>query len=72
VAAGLDPGVNPRLLQLFLDGEEQPIIVRGGSDDQFGPQDSIEFYGTGLDTPFTDTRVYWLMEGLRPGNEFQR
>jgi len=72
VAAGLNPGVNPRFLQLFVDGEEQAIIVRGGSDDRFGPQDSIEFYGTGLDTPYTETRVYWLVEGLRPGRRIQK
>jgi hypothetical protein len=72
VAAGLDPGVNPRLLQLFADGEEQPINVRGGSDDRFAPQDSVEFYGTGLDTPFTDTRVYWLAEGMRSGKRIPR
>jgi hypothetical protein len=72
VAAGLDPGANPRFLQLFVDGEEQPIIVRGGSEHRLGPQDSIEFYGTGLDTPFTDTRVYWLVEGSRPGKRIPK
>jgi hypothetical protein len=35
VAAGLDPAVNPRFLQLFVDGQEQPILVRV----------RIEFYG---------------------------
>jgi hypothetical protein len=67
VAAGLDPGVNPRFLQLFVDGEEQPIIVKGGKDDRLGSRGFIEFYGTGLDTPYTDTRVYWLVPGSKPG-----
>jgi len=36
-------------------------------ENQFGPRDAIEFYGVGLDTPSTDTRVYWLVVGSRPG-----
>jgi hypothetical protein len=67
MAAGLEPGVNSRFLQLFVDGQEQPILVRGGKNDRLGSRDSIEFYGTGLDTPYTDTRVYWLVAGSKPG-----
>jgi Peptidase family C25 len=67
VAAGLDPNVNPRDLQLFVDGQEIPITVRGGADGLFGPQDDIEFYGLGLDTPWTDTHTYWLVAGSQPG-----
>jgi hypothetical protein len=67
VAAGLDPAVNPRFLQLFVDGQEQPILVKGGKNDRLGSRGSIEFYGTGLDTPYTDTRVYWLVPGSKPG-----
>ncbi len=33
----------------------------------FDEDDWIEFYGTGLDTPWTDTRTYWLVEGSQPG-----
>jgi hypothetical protein len=29
--------------------------------------EAIEFYGLGLDTPSSDTRVYWLVEGSKPG-----
>jgi hypothetical protein len=50
-----------------VDGQEQPIIVKGGKDDRLGSRGSIEFYGTGLDTPYTDTRVYWLVPGSKPG-----
>jgi hypothetical protein len=67
VAAGLNPKVNPLYLQLYVDGEEQAIKVNVKKDGQFGSQDSIEFYGTGLDTDFTDTRVYWLVVGTKPG-----
>jgi hypothetical protein len=71
VAAGLSPRVNPHHLQLFVDGREQPIGVIGGKDGRFGPRDAIEFYGVGLDTPSTDTRVYWLVEGFKPGKRVE-
>jgi len=60
VAAGLDPRANPRSLQLFAEGIEQPILVLGNQFGQLGPNYSIEFYGTGIDTPFSGDRVYWL------------
>ncbi len=63
VAAGLNPRVNPKKLQLFVDGQEQAIRVVGQDDRRFDFQDFIEFYATGLDTPFTDTRTYYLLEG---------
>jgi len=71
VAAGLNPGVNPRYLQLYVDGAEQPILVRGEGDGRFDPQDAIEFYGVGLDTLSTDARVYWLVEGTKPGKRIK-
>jgi hypothetical protein len=67
IAAGLDPAVDPRRLRLYVDGEELAILVQGEGDGRFNPADSVEFYGTGQDTPFTDTRIYWLIEGTRPG-----
>jgi hypothetical protein len=60
VAAGLDPSVDPRRLRLFVDGLEQAMTVTGEADGRFEAGDAIEFYGRGLDTPFTDTHVYWL------------
>ena len=33
--------------------------------------EAIEFYGTGLDTLSTDTRVYWLVEGSAPGQRIR-
>ena len=71
VGAGLDPNVDPRKLKLFVDGREQAIRVIGEEDGCFDPEDAIEFYGVGLDTPSTDTRVYWLVEGLRSGKRVQ-
>ena len=63
LGAELSPAVNPRFLQLWVDGEEQPLVVQGESDNSFDPGDAIQFYGTGLDTPWTGTRTYWLVEG---------
>ena len=67
VAAGLDPDADSRMLQLYAEGIEQPILVLGNQNGPLGPNDSIEFYGTGIDTPFSGTRVYWLVRGSKPG-----
>jgi uncharacterized repeat protein (TIGR01451 family) len=67
VASGLEPDADARLLQLYAEGIEQPILISGRGTGPLGPNDSIEFYGTGIDTPFSDTRVYWLVKGTRPG-----
>ena len=67
IAAGLDPNANARDLQLFAEGVEQPMGILGGQHGPLAPNDSIEFYGTGIDTPFSDARVYWLVVGTRPG-----
>jgi hypothetical protein len=60
LAAGLDPGVDPRRLKLYAEGQEQPMQVEGERDGRLDPGDGIEFFGVGLDTPSTDQRVYWL------------
>jgi hypothetical protein len=67
VAAGLNPSVDPHLLQLYVDGQQQAIRVVGEADSSFDASDSVEFYGVGLDVPSTDTRVYWLTAGTQPG-----
>ncbi len=64
LAAGLPPNANPDLLHLYADGIELPILLQGARNKSF---DSIAFYGAGLDTPATDTRVYWLTAGKNPG-----
>ncbi len=61
VAAGLSPRVDPRGLRLYVDGLETTIYVSGAEDGRFDATDAVEFYGLGLDTPATDTRVYWLL-----------
>ncbi|MBI3424412.1 MAG: DUF11 domain-containing protein [Acidobacteria bacterium] len=75
-AAGFGTNVNAALLQLFADGVEVPVRVVGKGNSF----DSLEFYGRGLDSPATDTRIYWLKAGqtqglrldTRPGQTAQR
>jgi hypothetical protein len=65
LAAGFDPGEDPSALRLYLSGREQAISIVDGGDGRFDGSDAIEFYGTGADTAFTDTRVYWLVKDTR-------
>ena len=56
--AGFNPG-NGKNLHLYAEGIEQPFELT---------TTGIEFYGTGLDTPSTATRVYWLASGAANKN----
>ncbi len=67
VAAGMPAGADARMLQLYAEGVEQPLLILGRQSGSLGPNDSIEFYGTGIDTPYSGTRVYWLVRGSHPG-----
>jgi uncharacterized repeat protein (TIGR01451 family) len=67
IAAGLEPNADARVLQLYAEGIEQPILITGRGAGPLASGDSIEFYGIGIDTPYSDTRVYWLVKGTRPG-----
>jgi hypothetical protein len=71
VEAGLDPQVDPRMLQLRVDGREQPMTISGEEDGRLDPSDAIEFYGLGVDAAYTDTRAYWLVAGTQPGRRTQ-
>jgi uncharacterized repeat protein (TIGR01451 family) len=74
VAAGLSPNIDPALLHLYAEAVEHPIQITGASAGPggFGPQGAIEFYGTGIDTPYSGTRVYWLVAGEAPGQRIQQ
>ncbi len=72
VAAGLNPSVDPRRLELFADGIQQAILVTGAGDGRFDAGDALEFYGRALDTPWTGARTYWLVEGRRRGLRLKR
>jgi hypothetical protein len=66
IAYGLDD-VDPRYLQLYVNGRQIPMVVTGGDGKHLDPQDYIEFYGMGLDTPSTDAQTYWLVVGKSKG-----
>jgi uncharacterized repeat protein (TIGR01451 family) len=68
IDAGFDPGSDPWALSLFADGGEVPIAVNDGGDGRWDPADTFEFYATGIDTTYSGTRAYWLIDsnnGLR-------
>jgi peptidase C25-like protein/Big-like domain-containing protein len=67
MGAGLASGVDPRFIQVFVDGRQQPIRVIGEEDGRLDPSDSVEFYGVGADSLYTEARVYWLIAGPGPG-----
>ena len=58
-------------LQLYTDGLEQAIEVRAADGSELTSASdtpgAIEFYGSAADTPYTDSRVYYLVKGSRPG-----
>jgi len=60
-AAGLEPSTDVRSLRLYAEGIEQPLLLAGRASGTPSPTDAIEFYGTGIDTPFSGTRIYWLV-----------
>ena len=65
-AAGFSPNVDIRNLRLFVDGNEVAILTSQITG-QFSANDYIEFYGRGLDTPTTDTHIYYLIADTTPG-----
>jgi hypothetical protein len=67
VGAGLNASVNPQLLQVYAEGREIPIRIVKNTQGEIPSWKAIDFYGTGLDTQSTDTRVYWLVEGSAAG-----
>jgi uncharacterized repeat protein (TIGR01451 family) len=69
VKSGLDPTVDPALLHLYAEAIEQPIQITGATAGPggFGPQAAINFYGTGINTVFSGTRIYWLVAGQGSG-----
>lgn len=67
--AGFNVNAAGNLWQLWMDGKQQAISV--GAGDSY-----IEFYGKGMDTPESATKVYYLIvgaqDGLRMGTTFLR
>jgi len=67
IGAGLYPAVDPRRLQLVVDGRELAISVAGEMDGRLDAGDAGEFYATGLDSPYSTSRICWLIAGTKPG-----
>ena len=68
-AAGMPRWTDLRSAHLYAEGMEQPFQVDGGSAGARGANAGIEFYGTGIDTPFSGTRVYWLVNAAGAGEQ---
>ena len=66
-AAGFDAEGDVRSLHLVAEGIEQPLLSTTQSVNSRASADGIEFYGTGIDTPFSDQRIYWLVRENRAG-----
>ncbi|HTG15931.1 MAG TPA: C25 family cysteine peptidase, partial [Blastocatellia bacterium] len=71
VAAGFSADVDPRKLQLFVDGQQAPIIVIGEKDGNFDRTDAVEFYGIGINSASTANHVYWLIAGSQKGQRIK-
>ncbi|MCK5255854.1 MAG: hypothetical protein KAQ81_07515, partial [Deltaproteobacteria bacterium] len=67
VDEGLSLDADPAKLQLYTGGVEQPIIVQGPWGGTVDADDVLEFYATGVVTPWTERRIYWLVEGSEAG-----
>lgn len=62
--AGFNVNTNSAHWRLYMEGNEQAIIV--GAGDQY-----IEFYGRGRDTAESDTRIYYLIAHDTPGKRVE-
>lgn len=60
-STGLNPNTEPRSLHLYAEGIQQPILFTGPASGAAASSDAIEFYGAGIDTPFSAERIYWLV-----------
>jgi Peptidase family C25 len=71
VAAGLSASTNPRMLQLYVDGQQVPILVNGEASGKLDTSAAVEFYGLGLDSATTSEHVYWLTVGTTAGQRIE-
>jgi uncharacterized repeat protein (TIGR01451 family) len=74
IRSGLDPEVDPALLHLYAEAIEQPVEIVGAASGPggFGPQAAVCFYGTAIDTLYSGTRIYWLVEEQSQGDRVAR
>ena len=67
VTAGWDPGTNSRAISVFVDGMEIPVDIRQSNANRFDSTDTIEFFGTGMDTATSGARIYFVTLGKGKG-----
>ncbi len=67
IAAGLEFTSDARTLRLFAEGIEQPLLITGAGKNLISRSSTIEFYGTGIDTPYSAERIYWLVRDHQAG-----
>ncbi|MGA3349234.1 MAG: hypothetical protein ABSC33_09430, partial [Candidatus Sulfotelmatobacter sp.] len=74
VNAGLDPNVDPSLLHLYAEAIEQPMQITGAAAGPggFGSNAAIYFYGNGINTQYSGTRVYFLTTEDSTGQRIQQ
>jgi uncharacterized repeat protein (TIGR01451 family) len=60
VAAGFDPGNNAQTISVFADGMEVPSVIDTGKDGKLDASDTIEFFGSGVDTPSAGGHIYFV------------
>ncbi len=71
-AAGLPVDtLDPRTLQMFLNGQEIAIQVIGQDDGVLDPDDYILFYGQSIRHKYTKENVYWLTYGRSKGRRMK-
>ncbi len=71
VAAGFNPVVDIKNLQLFNNARELAILTNRARG-AFVSGDYIEFYGQALDTPFTANNIYYLLTGSTEGRRISQ
>jgi autotransporter-associated beta strand protein len=57
-------------LQVWSSGRPVAFSVSSSDGVHLRAGDSVEFYGHGTDTRYTDTLVYWITSGLGAGRSF--
>lgn len=61
-AAGFNTNLDLSALHLYAEGFDVPVRMNSSASAM-----SFEFYASGLDTPYTGTRIYWLTVATGPG-----
>ncbi len=65
--AGIATGVSVNSLKVSSLGSDVSFRATAADGAHLNPGDFIEFYGEGVDSRYTDTRVYWLTSTLGGG-----